>query len=139
MAWENIDQMFPQGGVEIDGEWISNQDLIDEGMQVVSYIKIKPVRSMVQEMLRYTYTADGNFTIAKEYDIFPQHCIDGVPLLNAYAQKEFNDFCHDIRFYDDVSNGTYSGDMKENTEESCECNDCNTESFDNFLKNGENN
>lgn len=71
MAWENIDQMFPQGGVEIDGEWISNQDLIKNGTQIVSYIKIRPVRSMVQEMLRYTYTANGDFTISKEYDVFP--------------------------------------------------------------------
>lgn len=71
MAWENINEMFPEGGIYIDDKYLTNDEIRNSETQVVSYIKTKPVRTMTQEILRYSYYANGDFTITKEYDIFP--------------------------------------------------------------------
>ena len=71
MAWENINEMFPNGGVQIDNKWLSNEEIINSDTKVISYLKFRTVRGMRQENIRYTYTSDGDFTITKEYDIFP--------------------------------------------------------------------
>lgn len=71
MAWENINEMFPNGGVQIDEKWLSNEEIINNDIKVISYLKFRTVRGMRQENIRYTYTCDGDFTITKEYDIFP--------------------------------------------------------------------
>lgn len=89
--WEKINEMFPNGKVMLDGQLFSNEQIASSDLEtIVSYIQ-KPVRSMIENQVEYTYYANGNMTARTVYNVFPPKVIDNTPLLNVYGQKILND------------------------------------------------
>lgn len=89
--WEKINEMFPNGGTTLDGQFHTNEQIIDSGLDtIVSYIQ-KPVRSMIENQLEYTYYANGDMTARTVYNVFPPKLIDNFAPLNVYGQKILND------------------------------------------------
>lgn len=89
--WEKIDEIFPKGGTILDGQFYSNEEIAASGLDtIVSYIQ-KPVRSMIENQMEYTYYANGDMIAQTVYNIFPPRLIDGFAPLNVYGQKILND------------------------------------------------
>lgn len=89
--WEKIDEMFPRGGTMLDGQFYTNEQIKESDLgTIVSYIQ-KPVRSMMEHQLEYTYYANGDMAARTVYNVFPPKLIDNFAPLNVYGQKILND------------------------------------------------
>ena len=134
MSWEKINEMFPDGGVNIDGKFVTNEEIKNNGTDSISFPMERTIRGATQEIKRHSYYPNGDYEVTLEYSVFPPNPIDGVPLLNAYAQKEFNDFCykHDIP-YSPISMGNCSIEYIANMN-NCECEDSQPLTFEEFIQ-----
>lgn len=45
---------------------------------------------MLENVIEYKFYSNGDMTARTIYNIFPPKKIDGIPLLNVYAQKMIN-------------------------------------------------
>lgn len=106
MSWDFLDDAILNEGVVIDDNWLSIDEIKRNDPNILSFCKIKTVREIPLEINRLTYTRDGDFTITREYDIFPPELIDGQPLLNAYAQLAYNTFARDNNYESPFSLGS---------------------------------
>lgn len=89
--WEKINEMFPNGGTILDGKFYTNEQIAASDLDtIVSYIQ-KPVRSMMENQMEFTYYANGDMTARTIYNVFPPKFIDNFAPLNVYGQKILND------------------------------------------------
>ncbi len=90
--WEKIDEMFPKGGTVLDDRFYTNEEIAASDLDtIVSYIH-KPVRSMIENDVEFTYYANGDMTARTVYNVFPPKLIDGFAPLNVYGQHILNDY-----------------------------------------------
>lgn len=88
--WEKINEIFPNGGTFLDGVYYTNDEIQKSGVSdITTYIQ-KPVREMLENVIEYKFYSNGDMTARTIYNIFPPKKIDGIPLLNVYAQKMIN-------------------------------------------------
>lgn len=95
MAWEKIEEMFPNGGTFINGEWLSWEDI--RRYKSISTDIIKPSKeNMIEYVLRITWYEDG--TVKQEYinNILKNNEVDGIPALNIYGQKVYNNILEEV-------------------------------------------
>lgn len=95
MAWEKIEEMFPEGGAIINGEWLSWEDI--SRYDSVSTDIIKPSKEdMIEYVLRITWYSDGR--VVHEYinNILKNNEIDNIPALNLYGQKVYNNILEEV-------------------------------------------
>lgn len=91
MAWEKINEMFPDGGTYSDNGWITNEYIKANNLKQVELTLLKPVREMIQQKEKIIWYNDGRMDRFYTYDVFPYHNIDNIPLFNIYGQKIYND------------------------------------------------
>lgn len=89
--WEKIDEMFPLGGLDIGGEYLTNDAIKNSNLNSIVTNIFKPVRSMLEYQIEYTYYSNGNMIAKTIYNVFPPKMVDNTPLLNVYGQKILND------------------------------------------------
>lgn len=89
--WEKINKIFPEGGIDIGGEYLTNDAIKNSHLDSIVTNIFKPVRSMLEYQIEYTYYSNGNMIAKTVYNVFPPDMIDGIPLLNVYGQKILND------------------------------------------------
>lgn len=88
--WEKINEIFPNGGTYLDGEYHTNKEIQESGIDnITSYIQ-RPVREMLENQMKYTFYANGDMSAETIYNVFPPKMVDGISLLNVYAQRMLN-------------------------------------------------
>lgn len=94
MKWDYLYALYPSGIVLTNDGPISIDDLNNSDIESIQITYMKPVREMVEHQTSYTYYPDGNVEVGKDYSVWPNknEMIDGRPLLNAYAQRFYNEF-----------------------------------------------
>lgn len=103
MPWENLEEMFPEGFVVINGVCWSLDDVRNSNLEKIEVDYHKPVREMTQKITRLVYYPDGSMERYDIMDVFPPFNVDGIPLLNAYGQKAYINFM-DRNFPEDEVN-----------------------------------
>lgn len=88
--WQNADEMFPDGGLYLDGRWVSNRELQLMDIDEIPCYLMKPVRQMVEFEEALIYHSDGSMERYKTYSIYPPYIPDGIPCLNVYGQAVYN-------------------------------------------------
>lgn len=95
MAWEKIEEMFPNGGAFINGEWMSWDDI--SKYDSVSTNVIKPSKeNMIEYVLKITWFSDGRVLHEYTNNIVKNNDIDNIPALNLYGQKIYNNILEEI-------------------------------------------
>ena len=90
MAWEKINEMFPYGGFNLQGKWLSNEEIIAKDLPYVTVKFTKPIRKTTQNVARYIWNADGSMQQYYVYNIYPKDHIDNIPVFNVYGQYVYN-------------------------------------------------
>lgn len=49
--WEKFDEMFPQGGIWINNEYITKDYLIKNNINTIGTVYMKPIRSMIENRI----------------------------------------------------------------------------------------
>lgn len=89
--WEKINEIFPNGGTMLEDKYYTNEQIAASDLDtIVNYIQ-KPVRSMIENQMEFTYYANGDMTARTIYNVFPPKLIDNFAPLNVYGQKILND------------------------------------------------
>lgn len=90
--WDNIDLIFPQGEATFEGKTYKNEDIKNSNLTKITNRIIKPVHSMVENILEYTYYPNGDLIVRNIYSVYPPNNVDNTPVLNVYGQKMLNNF-----------------------------------------------
>lgn len=96
MKWDYLYALYPSGIVLTNDGPVTIEDLNNSDIDSIQITYIKPVRDMVEHQTSYTYYPNGDVEVYKDYNIWPERAdmVDGKPLLNAYAQRFYNEFMH---------------------------------------------
>lgn len=95
-VWQNIDLIFPEGGTVLDGTWYDNEDICYMNLPQISSPLIKPIRSIPLYEAEITWYDNGNMERVTTYHTYPPYMVDNIPVLNAYAQKLYNNFTNNL-------------------------------------------
>lgn len=117
MKWDYLYALYPSGIVLTNDGPVTIEDLNRSNIESIQITYLKPVRDMVEYQTSYTYYPNGDVEVIKDYSIWPNtnDMIDGTPLLNAYAQRFYNEFmnkknetCCEIKEEDENAGFDYS-------------------------------
>lgn len=112
MAWEKIDEMFPDDEVLTNQNgYITKKDIKDNNLPFIHLTLIKPVRSMRQNQEEIVWFPNGEMARYYSYNVFPQKCIDGKSLFNTYGQVVYNRL---MKFQDIHKQIDYEEKLEEN-------------------------
>lgn len=97
MNWDKVEEIFPYGGVEVDGDFITWDQIRKNNYSRISSYLLKPIRSgMLEYVMRYTWYPDGNVKIECVDSVFKDNNVDDIPLLNIYGQKVYNNILEEV-------------------------------------------
>ena len=102
MAWEHINTIFPIGYMTAsNGDVLTNQDIINNQLQVVSSIRNYCSRGMFYKEEEWVWGANGEFAIITKFDalnLVPH--VDDIAPLNVYGNMMVRQFLneHNIEF-----------------------------------------
>ena len=104
MAWEHIDIIFPTGYMTTaTGVTLTNQDIINNQLQVVSSIRNYCSRGMFYKEEEWVWGANGEFAIITKFDalnLIPH--VDGIAPLNVYGNMMVRQFLNEHNIVFDV-------------------------------------
>lgn len=90
--WDNFNEIFPTGKVEIDGETITRDFLISNGISSIGFPMLKPIRTSIENEIQFIWNSDGTMKAFYNYRIFPDGMPDNISVLNTYGRKIYNDY-----------------------------------------------
>lgn len=88
--WQNADEMFPEGGLYLDGKWVTNTQLQMMDIDEIPSFLMKPVRQMVEFEEALIYHSDGSMERFKTYSLYPPYLPDDISCLSVYGQAVYN-------------------------------------------------
>ena len=99
MAWENSKEILWESDIKffdtVHGR-LSEELLEKINPDELHAILVRPVRDMLEYEEHIVYKPNGDMNVFYTYSLFPSNLTDGIPLLNAYGQKIYNDFIENM-------------------------------------------